>query len=668
MNLAERLAKHGLEDRFDADTDVIRIDSAEAAFATAIPGGKIGYLEFPAYPGFRFEQILHEIIEVHCGGVEDPSEYVGQAAAILEFMAANGQTESFRHFMAAELARLSGLSGATLLAALNTRTNAYHRHEIETKARDAGLQCVCGDISFEPISYAFLFHDGEVADSVDSTATIHEENALYHEVDYPSYLHPRLHPDNFATMASLFGLSSPPDPARCRYLDLGCGTGHSILAFALDLPESTFVGVDFSTPMIEEARRTAEELGLRNATFVDADLLEFDDSSAGSFDYIAIHGMLSWVPDAVAQRMLEICRDRLTPNGLVYISFNSDPGYLLPAMLRDLGTEGWRQMKGPADVSLALDRIRKSGLDDLAEPRRKLLQPCMDNVFESDAGQMMYDEFGDINKWWRFGEVCDLLSSYGLRYVTEAGIENWTARTLSQDAQRLLHDLAEEPVRRMQYRDCLRLTRFHASIFCRASEQQTPLSEPSPARLANMFLTTRAVPSSDSPDIVGPAKESFEAPGGAAVALADPVLKALLHVLNQQRPFRLTLEELVAGICQATGISNGQMIAQKVFPVLLPLWETGLLDLYWHMPKLANEPGEKPIGSPFAAICARVGSRTLPGLLGYPVFLDSDEARLLFLALDGAKTRDDLRAQFGLDASALDARLREFARLGLLLA
>jgi SAM-dependent methyltransferase len=539
---------------------------------------------------------------------------------------------------------------------------------MENKARHAGLRCVCGDVDFEPKSYAFLFQDGDVPrlDGPDSTA--HDDNALYHEVEYPSYLHPRLHPDNFATMASLFGLPSPPDPSRCRYLDIGCGTGHSILAFAGDLPEATFVGVDFSTPMIEEARRTAAELGLRNTTFVDADVLEFDDASAGPFDYIAIHGMMSWVPDPVARRMLEICRDRLTPNGMVYISFNANPGYLLPAMLRDIGTEGWRYMKGPSDVVEALDRIRRSPLDELPEPRRKLLQPCLENVLESAAGQMMYDEFGDINKWWRFGELCDLVSGYGLRYVTEAGIENWTARTLSQDAQRLLHDLAEEPVRRMQYRDCLRLTRFHASIFCRATEQQTPANEPLPAKVTNLLLTTRAFPTSGEPDIAGPGKESFEAPGGAAVALADPVLKALLHELHQRRPARLTLEELVAGICQATGIAESWMIAQKIFPVILPLWETGLLDLYWHMPKLASQAGEKPVGSPFAAICARVGSRTLPGLLGYPVFLDSEDARLLFLALDGTRTRDDLRTQFTLDADALEARLREFARLGLLLA
>lgn len=656
-NLAALLERHGLRG------EVVRVDSLDCDLAAAVPEGKIGLLEFRAYPGARFEEILHEIVGIHCGEVEDLEEFVGQASAILEFLAANGQTEMFRRFVAGELERLSALQGDALLAALSPRSRAYRPDEIVAAAHEAGLECVCGPVDFSATSYALL-HRGSHEHDAGADRAAHVDNALYQELGYPSYLHPQLHPDRLATMAWLFGLQ-PADPQTCRYLELGCGTGHSLIAFANDLPGAQFSGVDFSQGMIEEGRQVASQLGLQNLTLTAADLLADPSPVAGRFDYIVMHGMFSWTPERVRERMLEICRDHLTENGVAYVSFNALPGYLLPAMLRDAAFSPGSKMTSIADAECAVETVRSLPFDELPALRHDLLRPCLENVLQANRQQVIFDEFADINEAYRFSEVCELASAYGLRYVTEAGIENWTTRTLSPAAQQLLANLSEDPVRRMEYRDCLRLTRFHAALFCRAA--WSPATSPVADRATQLLVSTRAYPVSAAPEIRGSGRQSFASTEGAEVTLADPFLKSMLQVLHERRPQRMRVPELVRIACERAGVGDVRESTHRLESLMLPFWETGMIDLFWHMPELAVAAGESPLVSPFARLCADAGSQIVPSLLGCASFLDTEADRLLLLALDGTKDRASLSGEFGLDAEELDSKLREFARMGLLL-
>src|SRR3954469_16398681 len=54
-------------------------------------------------------------------------------------------------------------------------------------------------------------------------------------------------------------------------LDLGCGTGQTARVAARRTPCGSTLGVDLPSPMLEVAGRRAEEEGLSNARFVQAD-------------------------------------------------------------------------------------------------------------------------------------------------------------------------------------------------------------------------------------------------------------------------------------------------------------------------------------------------------------------------------------------------------------
>src|SRR5919197_3347157 len=124
----------------------------------------------------------------------------------------------------------------------------------------------------------------------------------YDEVLYPNYVHAQSHPDRLATLATLFGMRSAR-VGRCRVLELACGDGGNLIPLALDLAGSEFVGIDLAARPVAKGRRMIAALGLKNIELRQLDLMSLP-RTLGQFDYIMAHGLYSWVPPAVQDRIL----------------------------------------------------------------------------------------------------------------------------------------------------------------------------------------------------------------------------------------------------------------------------------------------------------------------------------------------------------------------------
>jgi 2-polyprenyl-3-methyl-5-hydroxy-6-metoxy-1,4-benzoquinol methylase len=146
---------------------------------------------------------------------------------------------------------------------------------------------------------------------------------LYDQVPYEGFPITPTHPDRIIPIARLLGLT--PTPAtRCRVLELGCGDGVNLLPMAATMPESEFVGIDLAVNPIAKANGMAQALGLSNIRFQQMNVMDMD-AGFGQFDYILAHGLYSWVPAVVRDRIMSVCQSHLTPNGIAYISYNVYP-------------------------------------------------------------------------------------------------------------------------------------------------------------------------------------------------------------------------------------------------------------------------------------------------------------------------------------------------------
>ena len=76
--------------------------------------------------------------------------------------------------------------------------------------------------------------------------------ALYDEVPYPVMTYSYTHPDRLAVVGRLMGLDVA-SPARCRVLDLGCGSGANLIAMASACPRAN------SSASISRAAKSSRE-------------------------------------------------------------------------------------------------------------------------------------------------------------------------------------------------------------------------------------------------------------------------------------------------------------------------------------------------------------------------------------------------------------------------
>src|SRR5262249_27477506 len=156
----------------------------------------------------------------------------------------------------------------------------------------------------------------------------------YDEVPYDSYPFAQTHPDRLATVATLLGLRPAPVD-RCRVLELGCASGGNLLPMAVTLPDSTFVGLDLSARQLADGQKVVDQLGLKNVTLLHRSILDVTPDF-GRFDYLLCHGVSSWVPRDVQDKILAVCRDHLAPHGAAYVSYNTYPGWHMRGMIRDM--------------------------------------------------------------------------------------------------------------------------------------------------------------------------------------------------------------------------------------------------------------------------------------------------------------------------------------------
>ena len=161
-----------------------------------------------------------------------------------------------------------------------------------------------------------------------------DPSTSYDEIPYSDNCFPYTHPDHLATVATLHGLTPPP-VENCRVLELGCARGGNLIPMALGLPDGRFVGIDLSRRQIAEGHAIIEKLGLRNIDLQALSIIDVGEQT-GQFDYIVCHGVYSWVPEPVRDKILAICSTNLAPSGVAYVSYNTYPGWHERGMVREL--------------------------------------------------------------------------------------------------------------------------------------------------------------------------------------------------------------------------------------------------------------------------------------------------------------------------------------------
>src|SRR5262249_43905300 len=291
----------------------------------------------------------------------------------------------------------------------------------------------------------------------------------YDVVDYPSHPQPQTHPARLSAIAGLHAISAA-SPKRCRFLEVGCGDGATLMPLALAYPDSTFVGIDLSAVAIARGEAMRSTLGLSNLSLVAGDLTKCDPGPE-PFDYIMAHGFYSWVPPLVRDALFDLCRKRLAPAGVAYISYNTLPGCHIRRMLWEMLRFHVRDIKVPEDKIqqasallqfLAQGTVGKGAYPDLLREEAKRLAD------KTDRAVLYHDDLSDINDPVTITDFVARARKFGLEFLAEAEYFEMT-EDVSPSAVGLLRGLAaRDVILKEQYLDFLKARRFRQTLLCRA--------------------------------------------------------------------------------------------------------------------------------------------------------------------------------------------------------
>ncbi len=452
------------------------------------------------------------------------------------------------------------------------------------------------------------------------------------------------HPDRLATVAALHGLPAPPVEA-CTVLDIGCGVGGNLLPIAAALPHARLLGIDLSPRQIDLARQTADACGLTNVEFRCADLLDFSPSE-GPFDYILCHGVYSWVPRVVQDRILTLCRDGLSDRGLAVVSYNAYPGWHAGSAVRDalrLGAAGETEPLRQVAAGLAFLQFLADSLFEPDGPYGTALRLASQTLPRECPGYVFHEYLEECNTPLHFRDFAARLHAASLRFLDDASLHD-PSHQLAPPARAKLQGLADDRTRCEELLDLLRNRAFRSDVLCRAAAPARDWIEGDTAR--SLLFHAAAEPLGPAPDGAG---EQFRSPQGLTLTTSDPALTTALRALHDERPRMLSFPELAARVRRATGTVDETHLARA-----LAGCGTGtLIDLHAHAPAIAHAPPQRPRATTLARRQA-MGPGPVVTLRHRSVDLSPLSRRTLAL-LDGTRDRAEL-AEAILNQNSADNR------------
>ncbi len=524
------------------------------------------------------------------------------------------------------------------------------------------------------------------ATELDVSSIVARTARSYDTLPYTSDPFPNTHPSLLGAIARLFALEAVP-LSEARVLELGCASGGNIVPLAARHPRASFVGVDLSNAQVAAGQTRLAQLGLSN---IEIRRQSFSDLATrdGSFDYIICHGVYSWVPAALRQTILRVCRENLSPRGVALVSYNVLPG--------------WRMLQALRDCFLLHVSPDADPRQRVAEARallQSLPQACpgegtykdfllgeADRLLKTSDEYLAHEFLDEVNEPCSFREFVDAARRHGLAYLGEAELPSMILGNYPKAMTELVRlGGGNQLLATEQHIDIVSGRTFRHTLLVGAERAPRIDRALSSERVEGLhFLGASGLALSHEADGV-----TLAAPAGRRLHTGSALLADVLARFVAAFPGSSSADDLVTALPASARDAEGRVSVREA---LLNMVVNGLA-----IPRLEPVPASarvtnKPVACPVVRAEAANGAATavnlrherveLAGLAGFVLpLLDGSrnadaiameiataarEGRLAF-ARNGA-TIGDLAECHSIAIDRLAALLPEFARAALLIA
>jgi hypothetical protein len=456
--------------------------------------------------------------------------------------------------------------------------------------------------------------------------------SAHNQVPYINSPFAQTHPSRLFVMGRLAGLN-PPAVETCRVLEIGANRGENLIGMAMILPSAEFVGIDLAEVPVVRGQKTIADLGLGNVRLRQMNVLEIDEGF-GEFDYIIAHGVYSWTPADVRDKLLAVAQDHLSAQGVAFVSYNTYPGGYLRKMLREMMLY---HIGDEADPVRKLEQAREFlRMMAIVRPQPNAHEAAVAaraaELLERTDSALYHDDLSDSYEPVYFHEFAAHAARHDLKTIGEASLVDPDARNLAPEAVVRIREMAGgDVVAETQYFDFARTRLFRETLLCHAGNT---LGE-------------------------GNAQGCYAAT--SAREMEDGVF-----VSSSSIRMKTTHPPLVGYMRRLIGLwPCSERVAPGDAELGLELFRLGMIDLHGFA-GVARRACETPCAGRFARYQAARGDAHMTTLWHCTMGLGNEEARRLVCLLDGSRDRTQLAREMGCSREVLDGALEVLEKEGML--
>ncbi|OXC75280.1 class I SAM-dependent methyltransferase [Caballeronia sordidicola] len=268
---------------------------------------------------------------------------------------------------------------------------------------------------------------------------------------------------------------SPPCVEKFTYCELGFGRGLTSLVLAATHPNGDFYACDFNPVHVRGASAIRDEARLSNLTLLEN---SFDDLAQGKvelplFDYITMHGIISWISDETRAQIMRFLTRYLKPGGVVQVSYNAMVGCAQVLPLQRLlmlgaggGNSAWTKASEFARKMVNLGALHfKRNPDSLGR---------VEGFDDHDERYLVHEHLHE--KWtpFYFADIVREMAEAKLSFAGSARFAYMSPVGWLGEQQRKMLETVSDPVEAEELRDYFANRGFRSDIFVRA---RAPLSD-----------------------------------------------------------------------------------------------------------------------------------------------------------------------------------------------
>ena len=263
--------------------------------------------------------------------------------------------------------------------------------------------------------------------------------------------------------------------------ELGFGQGMSVNIHAASSSTSWY-GTDFNPAQVDFAKSLAKKSELKVNLYDDSFEQFVNNPDIPNFDFIGLHGIWSWISDESREAILKIIEKKLNVGGVVYCSYNVDPGFTVISPIQhlmkhynDLNHHGSSDPRCISDsVNFIEDLFNLNAKYALANPT---LKERLKRISSQDRHYLAHEFFNSHWDLLPFDEIAKQFEDVKLNFAVSADFKDSVPNVnLTFEQQAKLNQI-DDRVFRETVRDFMLNQQFRRDYFVKGLRFLTPLEQ-----------------------------------------------------------------------------------------------------------------------------------------------------------------------------------------------